>query len=145
VFLLLWRWLKNLGIKIRDIIKRDALNFLRFHIHDYKGGFALIMSKKPYQSYEEVIRLETSSKRLIQLANDVLTYFDQKAKIKEWKPTNEEYIWALERKFGKGNDMYLFVIDWVRQVVNIKDKEGIEQARQIYEWLKGNEDWLYGN
>lgn len=131
-------------MQIRDIVKRDCGDFYRFHISCGKIP-ALIMRVKPFGStFGNTIRLDTSTKRLIQLANDILSYFEQEAKIREWKPSNEEFVWALERRFGKGNGMDFFVIDWVRQVVALKDEDNIKQAQHMYEWLKSNEDWLYG-
>lgn len=106
---------------------------------------ALIMSKKYLgHEFEDVIRLNTTTKRIVQLANDILSFFEQEKKVKEWKPSNEEFVWALERMYGKGNHMHFFVIDWIRKQVTLGNKEGIKQGQEIYEWLKSNEDWLYG-
>lgn len=127
---------------IRDIIKKDEY-YRKFHIHDCRDHFALIMSEKHFISkYPETMRIDISSKRLIQLANDILTHCDQKAKIKEWKPSNEEFESALERKYGNCA-MDHFIINWIRKVVSLNDEDKIKQARQVYEWLKSNEDWLY--
>lgn len=92
--------------------------------------------------FTDQLRVETSAKRLIQLANDILKYFDKKAKWKAWKPTFED----LERRLNEEKPkcgIEIWFIDWVRFVKTIKDKDGIKQARQIYEWLKSNESWLY--
>jgi len=130
-------------MKIRDIVNRDLGNFYRFRIHNYKDKFTLTMERKLFgEKWGERIAMATSANRLTQLANDILTFLNQKAKIKDWKPTNEEYECALERKYGKGG-MNFFVIDWVRKVVALKDDDGIKQARLMYEWLKSNEEWLY--
>ena len=135
----------NPEVKIRDIIQKKAGRFLRFRVHDCQHGkFALISEQRDIlERFGETVRLDIPSKRLEQLANEILNYLGKKAKLREWNPTNEEYEAALERKYGKGG-MNFFVIDWVRKVVNSEDKEGIRQARAMYSWLKGEEAWLMG-
>lgn len=132
--------------KIRDITQKD-MDFTRFHVHECeKDCFALIMSRKKFgATWVEAIRLNTSAKRLIQLANDILTFFNRKAKIKEWKPTLDELKAKVGERYGKGHGMETWFIDWVRYCRLFPElkKDELKQIIQIYEWLKGNEDWLY--
>ena len=60
-------------------------------------------------------------------------------KLKEWKPTMQEFERKLESLYG----VEIWFLDWVRTVVNMKNKKEILEARHIYEWLKSNENWLY--
>jgi len=130
---------------IRDITQKDAGNFYRFHIHDCGNGkFCLIMSSKLWtDKFGETIRIDTTGKRLIELANEILNYLGQEAKLKEWHPSMNEFEWRIEQEHGKGHAIEIWFIDWLRKIVSMHDEEAIEQAVRIYEWMKSNEAWLY--
>jgi len=101
-----------------------------------------IESKSWLEKFGEQLRVETSSKRLIQLANEILNYFNKKVKWEEWKPTMHELerrIREIRPKWGIEN----WFLDWVRTAITLNEKDDVKQARRIYEWLKSNEEWLY--
>lgn len=122
---------------IRDIIQRDG-DFYRFQIWDCgQNRFVLMMTKQQLtEKYGETIRLETSAKRLQQLANEILNYLKRKVQWKKWKPTMEEFAQRLEEIRPQWGVETWFT-DWVRFPGHKAE------ARRIYEWLKSNEKWLY--
>lgn len=128
--------------KIRDVVKRGAL-FQRLRIFDCETYFAIISEEKEFgEHWGESIRIEITAKRLEQLANDILNYLDRKVKWGEWKPSMSD----LEVRLRQTSPKYgieTWFIDWIRHAVTMKDKDDIKQARLIYEWLRGNEKWLY--
>lgn len=128
-------------MKIRDITQRDGLNFIRFSVLEYDGKIALIISKKSFrEEYGEQLRVETSPKRAQQLANEILSYLNKEAKIKEWTPTMADFETKLRERWNeKQHHVELWFIDWVR----FPEKNRKIQARKIYEWLHINKDWLY--
>jgi len=129
---------------IRDIIQRKAGDFYRFSINDYKNGrLSLIIDSREWLQRPEQLRVETSAKRLIQLANEILNYLNKKVKWEEWKPTMQELERRLEETYPNWGIERWF-LDWVRNAVTLRREDDVKQARRIYEWLKGNEDWLYG-
>lgn len=123
-------------IKIRDIVKRGA-DFKRFRIVDCKTYFALISEEKAFlRTYFETIRIEITTKRLEQLANDILNYLNKKAKWEAWKPTMEEFAVRLDQIRPKWGIESWF-LNWIRSPKNK------EEGRRIYEWLHSNREWLY--
>jgi len=131
--------------KIHDITKKDAGDFYRFKVIDIKNGhFDLLMEEKPWtEKWGTTIRIETSAKRLEQLANEILNYLNKKVKWEEWKPTVEDFAQRLE-EIRPECGVELWFIDWVRNAVTLGKEADIAQARRIYEWLRSNEKWLYG-
>jgi hypothetical protein len=131
--------------KIRDITQKNAGNFCRFSIGYNNGKFFIHAEEKEWtDTFGRSISIgNIQPKRIAQLANEILTFLGQEAKIQEWKPTMTEFQWMIEKTHGKGSAIEFWFIDWLRKVVSMHDKEGIEQAVRAYEWIKGNEQWLY--
>lgn len=127
--------------KIRDITQKDGGDFIRFSILKYRDErFALIIDKHTWlDNRREQLRIETSPKRVAELANEILSYLDKKAKIKLWKPTMDDLVSKLREKWRDEIYMQMWFIDWVR----FPEKNRKIQARKIYEWLHMNKDWLY--
>jgi len=157
-------------IKIRDIIKKDG-DFLRFHIHDCgEGKFSLMMEEIPWtEKFGKTIRIEIQSRRLQQLANEILNHLNRKAKLQKWKPTIWEIISKVQEIVSTSGINYWstlmdavtvktdelqpsyksaverWFINWVRRVHTMKDKQQVAEARRIYEWLQSNKEWLYSD
>lgn len=155
-------------MRIQDIVKRNG-DFLRFHIHDCsQGTFALIMEEKPWtEKWGTTIRIEVQAKRLQQLADEILNYFNRKAKLQEWKPTIDEIVTKVQDIYTTSGLRYYkslidalidtaenqqsehkytvdeWFINWIREAVTLKREGQIKEAQRIYEWLKSNENWLY--
>ena len=86
-------------VKIRDIIQKDIGDFIRFKVIDYHKNkrFALVIYKSIWgNDYIEQFRIETSSKRLGQLANEILNYLGKKAKLKDYDPTMDDLVTNIE-------------------------------------------------
>jgi len=133
-------------MKIRDIIQKNNLGDLyRFAIIDLKDGRFILqtISKKWEETWRESLRVETSARRLEQLANEILNYLDKKVKWQEWKPTMNELEQRLKEISNPDFAIEHWFIDWIRTAVILKRKSDVKQARRIYEWLKYNENWLY--
>lgn len=114
--------------EIRNNVPEGRRNLV---IYKLDKGFALIAHFK--DSFNRLnnhsIRLEVSTKRLQQLANDILNYMGKQVKWEEWKPTMEE----LERRLNEtyhGDGVYMWFIDWVRLPWNKK------AGKRIFEWMK---------
>lgn len=135
-------------IKIRDITQKTIGDFYRFSIGEdrEKKKFYLIIEKKDWHDRlnNESLSIETTPKRLEQLANEVLSYLKKDAQLAEWKPTMQEFETKLREVMGEyGIEFWL--IDWVRTVKCFETirKSEMEQIKRIYEWLHGNREWLY--
>ena len=135
-------------IKIRDITQKDVGDFYRFCIGEdsKRKKFYLIIEKKDWHDRfnNESLSVETSAKRLEQLANDILSYLKKEARFTEWTPTMQEFEAKLREVMGEHGIEFWF-IDWVRTVKCFEEirKTEMEQIKRIYEWLHGNREWLY--
>ena len=122
--------------EIREIRKNDDGGQYQFNV--------FIMNKKecglsmkfldPFNQYKnKYIDIKIPNKRLIQLANDILNYFHKEAEFEKFEPTIADF----EKKLGDQFRVECYVIDLIRSPFQI------ETTKKIYEWLKGNEDWIY--
>ena len=130
--------------KIRDITQKYGADFIRLRVIDLRDKrFALQIEKQLWtEKFGERLRIETSTKRLEELANEILNYLNKKVKWEEWKPTMDDLEQRLEEvcpEWGIEN----WFIDMIRTAVALENKSKIRQVRRIYEWIKSNEVWLY--
>jgi len=130
-------------IKIRDIINKNAEDFTRFCIGGSQGKFWLSIHRKElFRTNWESLSIQTSAKRLVELANEILSYFKKEARLTEWKPTMQEFEQKIKEVMGE-HAVEFWIIDWVRKVKAVGTKSERKQAIRIYEWLHSNRDWLY--
>jgi hypothetical protein len=75
--------------KIRDITQKNAGNFCRFSIGYNNGKFFIHAEEKEWtDTFGRSISIgNIQPKRIAQLANEILTFLGQEAKIQEWKPS----------------------------------------------------------
>jgi len=158
-------------MSIREIRTHQGSDYLTFRVHDCgKGTFALIMEETPWtERFGNTIRIEIQSRRLQQLANEILNYLNCKAKLQKWQPTIEEIISKVQEIVSTSGINYwsrlmdevtakrdvlqpsyksaveTWFIEWVRKVHTFKDEQQVAEARRIYEWLHANREWLYSN
>lgn len=158
-------------MSIREIRTHRGADYYTFTVHDCGNNiFALIMEETPWnERWGKVIRIEIKSRRLQQLANEILNYLNRKAKLQKWKPTIDEIIskvqeivstsginyWsrlmdAVSAKRDELQPAYksaveTWFVDWVRKVHTLRDEQQVAEARRIYEWLHSNREWLYSN
>lgn len=82
-----------------------------------------------FRSRSEQVNFEVPNKRVVQLGNDILNYFNKKARYDEWEPTMAD----LERKLGeryRDEGIYMWLIDWMRFPSHKRT------AIRLYDWLK---------
>jgi hypothetical protein len=94
----------------------------------------------------EQIRFDVTEARLLKLASELFEYFNRKQKFKDWSPSIGDWQTKMQETYQKGDALYMWFIDWVREVVTMKECREVEYKEliRIYEWMKGAEDWLYG-
>jgi len=134
------------NIRIHDITEKRTGDFYRFSIGESQGKFYLIIEKKDWHDRldNESLSIQTTPKRLEQLANEILSHLKKEARIVEWKPTMQEFEAKLREVMGEHGIEFWF-IDWVRVVKTFESirKDEMEQIKRIYKWLHGNREWLY--
>jgi len=126
-------------MSVREIRKNDIGGRFQFEIivGDKTSRIVARFAASPYsQRSSRMVNFEVKNSRVIQLAQDILNAFHRQAKLKQFEPTLEEMAKKLKDQFGLEG----YVINLIRFEAALKRKE---DARRIYEWLKGNEDWLY--
>lgn len=127
--------------EIKDITEK-GMDFKRLRIVINDKGH-INMSSTPFgRDYGENISIECTPERLKQLALDILTNLGIQAQIKEWKPTFEELEAQIDKR-SDTNGLDFWFIDMLRSSYTINNEKKMKQIYSIYEWMKGNEDWLY--
>jgi len=118
--------------KIREIRQQQPDGYARLMIGHYEKRFFIVTDFKPaFETYRsKSIRFEVTTKRIQQLANDILNHIDKKMKWEKWEPTMEELERRLDERYH-GDGIYMWFIDWVRFPKNKK------AGKRIYEWMKG--------
>jgi len=158
-------------MSIREIRTHRGADYLTFTVHDCgEGTFALIMEEIPWTGkFVRTIRIEIQSRRLQQLATEILNHLNRKAKLQKWKPTIGEIVskvheivstsginyWStlMDEVTAKTDELQpayksaveTWFINWVRRVHTMKDKQQVAEAHRIYEWLHSNKEWLYSD
>lgn len=130
--------------QIRDIIERGAVfKRLSFTITRDSKEARIYMEEKGFtEKYGTVIQISTNTKRLGELARDILKALGLKAKYEKWKPTLQDLEYRLDQTDAM-NRLNFWFIDMIRIAVTMKDERKVAQVKEIYEWLRSNEDWLY--
>lgn len=125
---------------VREIRKNDDGGQYQFNvvIVDKKKCRLVASFLDPFNDYKnEHINFEITNKRLIQLANDILSAFNKEAELEKFEPTMYDFEKKLGERYGEKYGVETYVIDLVRM------PNQIEATKKIYEWLKSNEQWIY--
>jgi hypothetical protein len=139
---------KHNRLGISDIIQNDFPYFNRLTlVAGQDGKFYLIALKqhKIDNLDSEQIRFEVSRDRLVKFANEILTFLNARQKFEEWKPTMADFEAKLKESWSSDHAIENWLCDYARMLVTFKDcrEKEYEAFIRAYEWLKGNEDWLY--
>ena len=135
-------------VGISDVCQKDFPYFNRLTLVAGQDGKFYLIAFKQHQIDNldrEQIRFKLTETRLLKLAKEICEYFNRQIKLKEWTPSFDDWQVKMEERYSKGHALYMWFIDHVRDVVNMKQahKEEYGEVVRIYEWLKGNEKWLY--